>query len=188
MRGKLTEQDLTNYALNELPPDERLYAESMLGISEECRNDVYQMLDLSEMLKEGFTKCDENEPLTLDPEQRARVLDVPALNWRAFLQRAAAIMLLAAGSSFLMTRPGFWQKGGVAADRLASAGQAVQTMVSGVQQKGFARTLEEFKSRMEKAKSDSSQAGEADWQFASQPAVCTPPVWMDLAMPEIKDM
>ena len=34
MRGKLTEQDLTNYALNELPPDERLYAESILGVSE----------------------------------------------------------------------------------------------------------------------------------------------------------
>ena len=50
MRGRLTEQDLTDYALNELPPDERLYVESMLGVSEECRNDVVQMLELSEML------------------------------------------------------------------------------------------------------------------------------------------
>ncbi len=54
MRGKITDQDLTDYALNELPPNERLYVESMLGVSEECRGDVYQMLDLGEMLKEGF--------------------------------------------------------------------------------------------------------------------------------------
>ena len=56
MRGRLTEQDLTDYALNELPPDERLYVESMLGVSEECRNDIYQMLELSELLKEGMER------------------------------------------------------------------------------------------------------------------------------------
>ena len=54
MRGKVSDQDLTNYALNELSAEDRLYVESMLGISEECRHDVYQMLDLGEMLKEGF--------------------------------------------------------------------------------------------------------------------------------------
>jgi anti-sigma factor RsiW len=47
MRGRLTEQDLTDYALNELPPDERLYTESMLAVSEECRDDIYRMLELS---------------------------------------------------------------------------------------------------------------------------------------------
>lgn len=188
MRGKLSEQDLTNYALNELPPDERLYTESLLGISEECRNDVYQLLEFSEMLKEGFSEFDEIAPLALSDEQRGRVLAVPAWNWRAILQKAAAIMLLAAGTSFVMTRPGFWEKGGVTSDRLASAGQAVQTMVTGVQEKGFARTVEEFKSRMEKASTESSQPAERDWQFAAQPAVCTPPVWMDLALPEIADM
>ena len=46
MRGKLSEQDLTNYALNEgLDPRERLYVESMLGASEPCRDDVYKMLE-----------------------------------------------------------------------------------------------------------------------------------------------
>ena len=52
MRGKVSDQDLTDYALNELPPNERLYVESMLGVSEECRNDVYAMLEMGEMLKE----------------------------------------------------------------------------------------------------------------------------------------
>ena len=188
MRGKLTEQDLTNYALNELPPDERLYVESVLGVSEETRNDVYQMLEFGEMLKEGFAESEEIEPLALSAEQRAKVLAVPAWNWRGVLQKAAAITLLAAGTSFIATRPGFWQKGGAAADRLASAGQAVQSIVSDVQAKGFARTVEEFKSRMEKAGSESTESAETEWQFAAQPAVCTPPVWMDLTLPEIAEM
>ena len=73
MRGKVSDQDLTDYALNELPPNERLYVESMLGISEECRNDVYRTLDLSEMLKEGL-ELEEDPTFTLDAEQRNRVL------------------------------------------------------------------------------------------------------------------
>jgi len=122
MRGRLTEQDLTDYALNELPPDERLYVESMLGISEECRNDVYQMLEIGEMLKEGMERND-SDALTLSAEQRAKVLEVPAWHWRGILQKAAAILMLSAGTAFTATRPGFWDKGGVAADKLALAKQ-----------------------------------------------------------------
>ena len=188
MRGRLTEQDLTDYAINELPPDERLYVESMLGLSEECRDDVYRMLELSEMLKEGFAGEDEAESLTLNAEQRAKVLDVPAWNWRGALQRAAAIMLLAAGSAFIATRPGLWQKGPVAGDQIASAGQTVQHIVADVQEKGFARTVEEFRTRMEQASPKPASATETEWQFAAQPAVCTPPVWLDMPMPEIAGM
>jgi anti-sigma factor RsiW len=184
MRGRLTDQDLTDYALNELPPDERLYVESMLGISEECRNDVYQMLELGEMLKQGMERND-SDALTLNAEQRAKVLEVPAWHWRGILQKAAAILMLSAGTAFTATRPGFWDKGGVAADKLASAGQAVQGMVADVQEKGFARSVEEFRSRLEKI---SSTAMEPEWQFASQPAVCTPPVWVDMPLPEIGEM
>ena len=185
MRGRLTEQDLTNYALNELPPDERLYAESMLGLSDECRNDVCQMLELGELLKDGFAAHDDTQVLELSAEQRSKVLEVPAWHWRGILQKAAAILLLAAGSAFLVTRPGFWNHGGGTADRLASAGQAVQGMVAEVQEKGFARSVEEFRSRLEKV---SAPTTETEWQFASQPAVCTPPVWIDLVLPEIADM
>ena len=180
----MTPQDLTDYALNELPPDERLYVESMLGVSEECRNDIVQMLDLSELLKEGMEQTDSDE-LTLNAEQRAKVLEVPAWHWRGFLQKAAAILLLAAGTAFIATRPGFWDRSGAAADRLASAGQAVQGMVAEVQELGFARSVEEFRSRLEKI---SIPAVETEWQFAAQPAVCTPPVWVDMPMPEIAEM
>ena len=185
MRGRLTEQDLTDYALNELPPDERLYAESLLGVSEDCRNDIYQMLELGELIKEGFAAHDETQVLELNDEQRARVLEVPAWQWRGVLQKAAAILLLSVGSAFLVTRPGFWHNGGAAGDRLASAGMAVQGMVAEVQEKGFARSVEEFRSRLEKV---SAPTAETEWQFASQPAVCTPPVWIDLVLPEIADM
>ena len=56
MRGKISDQDLADYALNDLQPEERLYVESMLGVSEECRHDVYQMIELSQLLEEGFEK------------------------------------------------------------------------------------------------------------------------------------
>ena len=186
MRGRLTPQDLTDYALNELPPDERLYVESMLGVSEECRNDVYQMLELSELLKDGIERNDSDE-LTLNAEQRAKVLDVPAWHWRGLLQKAAAILLLSAGTAFVATRPGFWDKRGAAADTLASAGRAVQGMVADVQEKGFARSVEEFRSRLEKISVPAPETT-PEWQFAAQPAVCTPPVWIDMPLPEIAEM
>ncbi len=185
MRGRLTPQDLTDYALNELPPDERLYVESMLGVSEECRHDVVQMLELGEMLKSGMAAPD-SDVLTLRAEQRAKVLDVPAWHWRGFLQKAAAILLLASGTAFIATRPGFWGKSGPAVDAIASAGHAVQGMVADVQEKGFARSVEEFRSRLEKISVVPESAPE--WQFAAQPAVCTPPVWIDMPLPEIAEM
>jgi anti-sigma factor RsiW len=186
MRGRLKEQDLTDYALNELPPDERIYVESMLGLSEECRNDVYEMLELSEMLKDGMQRTDEADSLVLSDEQRCKVLAVPAWNWRATLQKAAAILLLASGTAFTATRPGVWQRGGVAVDSLASASHAVQGMVADAQEMGFARSVEEFRSRLENV---ANHTAENEWQFASEPAVCTPPVWtMDEPLPEVADM
>ncbi len=186
MRGRLTPQDLTDYALNELPPDERLYVESMLGVSEECRHEVVQMLELGEMLKESMAAPD-SDMLTLNAEQRAKVLDVPAWHWRGFLQKAAAILLLASGTAFIATRPGFWGKSGPAVDAIASAGHAVQGMVADVQEKGFARSVEEFRSRLEKISVPAPETT-PEWQFAAQPAVCTPPVWIDMPLPEIAEM
>ena len=63
MRGKLSDQDLTNYALNELEARERLYVESMLAVSVECRDDVYQMIDVAQMLEEGFEREEKDEKI-----------------------------------------------------------------------------------------------------------------------------
>ena len=70
MRGKITDQDLTNYALNDgLEPSERLYVESMLAISEECRQDIYRNIEMSQMLETGFERLHGAAPM-LTAEQR----------------------------------------------------------------------------------------------------------------------
>lgn len=187
MRGKVTDQDLTNYALNELPADERLYVESMLVVSDECRNDIYQMIELSEMLKEGCEAEDERTlPLLLSDEQRTKVLSVPHWNWRGLLQRAAAIVLLASGAAYTASRPSFWGQGGTA-DKLASASQAVVSLADDLQTKSFAQTAAEFTARIQQ--STAVAAEWTEWQFVATPAVCTPPVWSDISsMPEIVEM
>ncbi len=184
MRGKVTDIDLTNYALNELPPEERFHVESMLGVSEECRNDVYQMLELSEMLKEGYELQEEQALLVLDESQRSKVLDVPRWNFRLLLQQAAALALLAAGIGYAVMRPSFWQNGGTA-EKLAAAGEQVGTLVANVREKGFAQTAEEFIARIQSRKPVSS----AEWQLAAAPAVCTPTTWDSTAtVPDISEM
>jgi len=182
MRGKLTEQNLTDYALNELPPEERFYVESMLACSEECREDVYQTLEFSEFLKEGFEQEDMAAAVELNVEQRTKVLEVPHWDFRGMFQKVAAIAILASGVAYMSTRPALWEKGG-AVDSLtnagATAGEAVHGLVANVQQKGFATTAEEFATRLEK-KSTWKPASEV--QVVAQPAVCTPPVWEAASM------
>jgi hypothetical protein len=184
MRGKVTDQDLTNYALNELSPEERLYVESMLAVSEECRHDVYQMLEVGEMLKEGFEEDEFGADLLLNTEQREKVLEVPRFHWSGFFQRAAAIALLAAGTGYTMTRPGLWQSRG-AAGQIATAGEAMGNLVAGVQNNGFARTAEEVTARLLKA---SKPAETTEFQFVAAPAVCTPPIFDMPPMPEVAEM
>lgn len=186
MRGKVSDQDLTDYALNELQPDERLYVESMLAISEECREDVYRMLDMSEMLKEGL-ELEEDPTFALDDTQRHRVLDVPAWTWMGLMRRTAAIAMLGAGFAFAVTRPNFWQQGGTV-DKLSTASHAVQSLVGDVQMKGLEKAAEEFTARYIQATSKSPE-NNGEFQFVAAPAaaVCTPtPVWSD--MPVIGDV
>src|SRR5687767_2364860 len=132
MRGKVTDQDLTDYALNELRPDERFYVESMLAVSDECRHDVYRMLDLSEMLTEGFEQEEDAKSILLNDEQRSKVLAVPRWHWRGILQKAAAVAILAAGTAYAVKSPALWQNGG-AADKLAKTSETVKDMVSDIQ-------------------------------------------------------
>ncbi len=108
MRGNISDQDLTDYALNELQPEERLYMESMLAVSEECRHDVYGMIDISQTLEEGFeAEAHHVVSLTLTSEQRERLLDVRMPN--RWLQTTAAGLAAAACAAFAVTHPGLWQ-------------------------------------------------------------------------------
>ena len=174
-----------DYALNELRPDERFYVESMLAVSDECRHDVYRTLDLSEMLKEGFEQEEDAKSILLNDEQRCKVLAVPRWHWRGVLQKVAAVALVAAGSAYAVKHPGIWQNG-AAAERLGKAGQAVQVMVADMQNKGLAKSAEEFTSRILGAAKASDGT---ELQFISAPAVCTPPTLLDMpAMPDVMDM
>lgn len=178
MRGKVTDQDLTNYALNELPPEERLYVESMLAVSEECRGDVYQMIEMGELLKEGFEADVQGAKLLLNEEQRSKVLTVPRWNWKSVTRKVAAVAVLAGGLTFALTRPSFWQQGGTA-NQLAEAGGAAVNFYEEVRERGFATSAAELTQRLQATAIPVSidESGEAiDWQFVATPAVCTPPI------------
>ena len=181
MRGKVTDIDLTNYALNELPPEERLYVESILGVSEECRNDVYQMLEFSEMLKDGYELQEQQALLALDESQRSKVLTVSRWNFRGFLRQAAAVALLAVGTTYALMHPALWHQAGTVKN-LATASEAVGTFMADVRKKGFAQTAEEFTARIQGAKA----ANSGENQLVSAPAECTPPAWQ--GMPVIADI
>ena len=89
MRSEISDQDLTDYALNELGPEERLYVESMLAVSEECRNDVYEMIDMAMLLEKGFEREDGARPPGSDAgAARRRLLNVRVPNH--FLRHTAA--------------------------------------------------------------------------------------------------
>ena len=108
MRGTISDQNLTDYALNELPPEERLYLESMLAVSEECRNDIYETIEMAQMLEEAFEGEDQEVPaFALTDSQRNRLVQfrAPAPIWEC----AAAVLGLAAATAFLLTNLGFWQ-------------------------------------------------------------------------------
>jgi len=106
VKGKLTQQDLTDYALNELSPNERLYAESLLAVSEEYRNDIYENIDVALMLEEGFEMEEEKMPALLTQDQRQRVLEVEVPN--RFFQRAAALLSAAAAITLALVNHDVW--------------------------------------------------------------------------------
>ncbi|MEP6672106.1 MAG: hypothetical protein ABJF10_23285 [Chthoniobacter sp.] len=106
MRGKLSDQDLTDYALNELGPEERLYVESMLAVSEECREDVYKTIDLGLMIEETFDREEGKISLALTAEQRMKLLDVHLPN--RFLRRSATALAAAAAIALAFVSKDAW--------------------------------------------------------------------------------
>ncbi len=94
MTAKVSEQDLTDYALNELGPEERIYVETVLAGSEEAREDVYALIDMAMMLDAGFDREQIMEPAVLTAEQRRALMSVRGPN--IFLRNSAAVLAAAA--------------------------------------------------------------------------------------------
>jgi anti-sigma factor RsiW len=127
VRGKLSDQDLTDYALNELEPNERLYVESMLAVSEECRNDVYETIDAAMMIEEGFEREDGQPCLALTPEQRMALLNVQMPN--RFLRRTVASLAAAAAVALaFVTKDAWLPKGPV--ERVAKVSDEVRNYMA----------------------------------------------------------
>ena len=170
MRGKISDQDLTDYALNELAPEERLYLESMLAVSEECRHDVYEMIEMGQMLEEGYEREDDAEVIPfLTAAQRTKVLHVklgpPA--W----QRAVAVLGAAACAAFAIVHPGFWQVSNPDG-RMAQVSTRVTDMMTnavGSSQSG------NFTTSIATLVGDTAEWIQAEMPMAQPAVVCTPP-------------
>ncbi len=107
MRSEISDQDLTDYALNELGDEQRLYVESMLAVSEECRNDVYQMIDLAMLIEKGFDREGVAVGGELTPEQRDKLITFKPRP--RYFETAAAVLAAAAVAAFAVTHPTLWQ-------------------------------------------------------------------------------
>ena len=186
MRGNLTDQDLTNYALNELDPHQRLYVESMLAVSVECRNDVYEMLEVAQMLEEGFEQ-ETTGVATLTSEQRAR-LTRPRRRRAALalINKAAASFALAACVAFAIVNPHLWNDND-SARKVAAVSSAVSSKVSEVVTQAVAPVTDDGYDFASYVSLETFTEDSSDWMQAASDAlpqpseVCTPPSWLDNA-------
>ncbi len=150
MRSKISDQDLTDYALDALDPNQRLYVESMLAVSEECRNDVYEMIDLGMMLEEGFEREDmKDAALTLTGVQREKLLSARAETH--FIRRTAVVLAAAAAVALAFVSKDQWLPKGPAAkvtQVTTTMGNYVVQAVSAAEGEDFVSQLSQFRSKL----------------------------------------
>jgi len=142
VRGKLSDQDLTDYALNELGPEERLYVESMLAVSEECREDVYKTIDLGLLIEEAFEREEGPVTVELTGDQRLKLLDVHLPN--RFLRRSVAVLAAAAAITSAFVSKDAWLPKS-ASVRVAQVTTSVKEAVSAAEGEDFVNQLASFR-------------------------------------------
>jgi anti-sigma factor RsiW len=94
MKTTIPEQYLTDYALNELGPEERIYVEALLSTSEESREEVCQMIDLAMLLNVGFEQEEDFAEVSLTDAQKRFIGE--ARQPKMFQRNLAAILAVAA--------------------------------------------------------------------------------------------
>jgi anti-sigma factor RsiW len=180
MRTHLTEQDRTDYALNELQPEERLYVESMLAVSEASREDVCAMIDLAQMLEQGFeselVQAAPHEEFALTSEQRARLIafERPSSLWHRIAGAGAA----AAGLTFLFGNFGLNRVSDSASKVAEVSTQVSRIMAAAVSPDAMslAAPLANIASFVDDSSWVPTLGGAND---AADPMVCTPPTLKD---------
>ena len=172
MRGKISDQDLTDYAFNELDPHERLYVESMLAVSEECRADVYDIIEYGQMLEEGFEREDGKiVSIELTDEQRARLLEV-RMNPMSVVRTVAGVMAAAACVAFAIVHPAILPDRGTAAHVAQVSRGVAQVVTHAVTPANGSGMLASFDSLRALVEEPSKWLPEA--------AAATPPQWLDI--------
>jgi hypothetical protein len=103
---RIPEPDLTAYALNELPQEQRLYVESMLAVSEECRADVCGLIETAMLLEQGFEREGAQVQEGLTAEQREKLINFQPRP--RYFETTAALLAAAAALAFAISHPTFW--------------------------------------------------------------------------------
>lgn len=180
MRGPLSDQDLTDYALNELTPQERIYIESMFAASEECRNDVCETIEMARLLEQGYERemvAAEIRDLALMPEQRDH-LARPHHTMRYVIRDIAGAIGLAACVAFTISKfdtesfePARSAMGKVA----AVSTQAADTMSAAVQSNDGIDLAKALASLREMAEESSKLIPVSTDGILEPPTICTPP-------------
>ena len=87
----------------------------MLAVSEECRNDVYEMIDMAMLLEKGFERDADEQAASADGGTARRVLEVRYGPWPYVISETAAVLAAAAAVAFAFDAPGILAAAGRAA-------------------------------------------------------------------------
>jgi anti-sigma factor RsiW len=176
----LSEQDRTDYALNELDPHQRMYVESMLAASEECRHDIVKTIEMAQLLEEGFERelaAGRPAGITLLPDQRAE-LTRPHHTLRYAVRDVISALGLAACVAFAIThfdKPHF-QPAREAAGRMAEAStKAAGAMTAAVQSPDRIDLAKALASLRELAGESSKLIPASNEMLDPNATICTPP-------------
>jgi anti-sigma factor RsiW len=194
VRGKISDQDLTDYALNELQDADRLYLESMLAVSEECREDIYKMIDLAQMLEEGFERdavFAERQDLVLRDEQREKLVQ-PHFTRRYVVRDIMSGLGIAACIAFVAVKldsfdfHGAQNVAGRVAHASTVAAGAMTTAVQSPETIDLAKSLEALRSLAEEGAKLVPVSADL---LPEPPTICTPPTLiMESAQLNLSDM
>lgn len=183
MRGTLTDQDLTNYALNDgLNSRERLYVESMLGLNEECRGDVYKLMDLGQMLEEGFEEDALLSAPSLTAEQRAHLVAPQPVRFSAmqFFRYSAATMAAAACLALVLAQPQWWGAKGTHARAMNAVTTEVARVVNVISPSAEHDLAEWMTASYTDDDANDWRQVSTDSMPGAMPTdetICTPPTW-----------
>lgn len=176
MRGPLSDQDLTDYALDELPAHDRIYVESMLAASEECRNDICKTIEMARLLEQGYERelfAAEVQELSLKSEQRAE-LTRPHFTMRYAVRDVVSALGLAACVAFAITRldQDSVDHARSAAGRVAAASVQAAAVVQESEGVDLAKALASLREMAEESSKLLPVNVDA---LPEPPAICTPP-------------